>query len=397
MRSILRESANSAAAVEMDQGGSGVTGIVLMLLSRAPTSSVIHKDFPEFFAYRDIAFWWKYFLNPDMTAFQNNPLQMASLGSGSSLQEIPRMNVQLLWSWNQQERGYQVSATGMTIGALHCAPNPALYVGKPTPTARWPSTATPSFHVAKPAIRGEDDIVYRKNLPSFADDEVVDTAGKSVEAFLLNSAASKQHHATLVRRSKATGARAVTAHALPKSGVQDGPQGVLSQRDSELLLSYLTVPYIRMPLVLQFFSSNDRIHKLSSHKLRGIVDGVLFEPQACLEAHVTNIEPVVVPTQHSNLLASPYGLLLNELVHSPAQAIRCIIALLKAGLDLDTGQVCDIDAFDFNVSVDIILYAARLGSRVDNYITFLIAYVDQPSELVNGPLRGVSLDTSGIR
>jgi hypothetical protein len=51
-RSILRESANSVAAVEMDQGGSGISGVVIMLLSRAPTASVIHKDFPEFFAYR---------------------------------------------------------------------------------------------------------------------------------------------------------------------------------------------------------------------------------------------------------------------------------------------------------------------------------------------------------
>ena len=48
-----------------------------MLLTRAPTSSVIHKDYPEFFAYRDIAFWWKWFLNPDMTAFPNSPLAMA--------------------------------------------------------------------------------------------------------------------------------------------------------------------------------------------------------------------------------------------------------------------------------------------------------------------------------
>ena len=32
-------------------------------------------------------------------------------------------------------------------------------------------------------------------------------------------------------------------------------QQVLSQRDSELLISYLTVPYLRVPLVLTFFAS----------------------------------------------------------------------------------------------------------------------------------------------
>ena len=30
--------------------------------------------------------------------------------------------------------------------------------------------------------------------------------------------------------------------------------GALSQRDSELLLSYLTVPYLRLPLVVSFFA-----------------------------------------------------------------------------------------------------------------------------------------------
>jgi len=97
-----------------------------------------------------------------------------------------------------------------------------------------------------------------------------------------------------------------------------------------------------------------------------------------------------------NLLASPYGLLLNELVHSPTTAIRCICSLLQAALALDTGAVCDIDAIDFNVSVDIILYVARLGSRVDNYIAFLLDYIDNPKDCTNGPLRGVWLDESGI-
>ena len=36
----------------------------------------------------------------------------------------------------------------------------------------------------------------------------------------------------------------------------------LGQHDAELLLSYLTVPYLRVPLVVSFFATDDRIHSL---------------------------------------------------------------------------------------------------------------------------------------
>ena len=80
-------------------------------------------------------------------------------------------------------------------------------------------------------------------------------------------------------------------------------QAHLSQRDSELLLSYLTVPYLRMPLVLTFFASNDRIHKLGSTKLRRILDSVLFEPQRCLQMDATAISPA--PENRAYRLSAP--------------------------------------------------------------------------------------------
>ena len=69
MRSILRESANSAAAVGMDAHGTGASGIVMMLLTRAPTSSVIQRDYSEFFAFRDIAFCTQSSPHPHLTPF----------------------------------------------------------------------------------------------------------------------------------------------------------------------------------------------------------------------------------------------------------------------------------------------------------------------------------------
>jgi hypothetical protein len=46
----------------------------------------------------------------------------------------------------------------------------------------------------------------------------------------------------------------------------------LGQHDSELLLSYLTVPYLRVPLVVSFFASEDRIHLLQMPRLQALLD-----------------------------------------------------------------------------------------------------------------------------
>jgi hypothetical protein len=49
------------------------------------------------------------------------------------------------------------------------------------------------------------------------------------------------------------------------------------QRDSELLLSFLTVPYLRVPLVASFFAAEDRIHALRAEELRELYSAAIFE------------------------------------------------------------------------------------------------------------------------
>ena len=44
--------------------------------------------------------------------------------------------------------------------------------------------------------------------------------------------------------------------------------GCLRPRESELLLQYLTVPYLRVPLLLRFFSSAAHVHALGNPKLQ---------------------------------------------------------------------------------------------------------------------------------
>ena len=238
--------------------------------------------------------------------------------SGGPTTRFPRMRAILQFQWDESVGGYKVISLGQE---LTCRPNPnrpdpvtgQLVPPEQLPKHRYPSTASPSYYILPPAIRTEDDVIYRPNLPSFEDDK---------------------------------------------------EQGqVLGQRDSELLISFLTVPYIRLPLVLTFFASDDRVHKLQSQKLRDLLDSLLFEPGKYLSVDMTGVEPVMVPSQHTNLLATPFGLLLNELHRSPSNVLQAVIRLLEGAFGLDTGSVCDPgeEVTDFNSSTNIILYAVRLG------------------------------------
>jgi hypothetical protein len=60
--------------------------------------------------------------------------------------------------------------------------------------------------------------------------------------------------------------------------------GNLGQRDSELLLSFLTVPYLRIPLIMNFFASDNRVQALKSRQLRDMLEHALVEPAryACM-------------------------------------------------------------------------------------------------------------------
>ena len=150
------------------------------------------------------------------------------------LRRMDRMEAQLVFSWDETKGSYSVSVLIGGAVQLRCSPPPppaGVLEVEPPPTHRFPSVATPSFFMDAPPVKTEDDIIYRPSLPDFRD----------------------------------------------KYGQ------VLNQRDSELLLSYLTVPYMRLPLLLTFFATEDRVHKLQSQDLRSILDSVMFEPSKYLQ------------------------------------------------------------------------------------------------------------------
>lgn len=157
------------------------------------------------------------------------------------------------------------------------------------PTHRFPSLADPSAYTAPTRVEGEDDLLHMWELPDFGELE-----GNSVKA--------------------------------------------LGQHDSELLLSYLTVAYLRVPLVVSFFASEDRIHLLQVPKLQKLLDAVLFEPGAHLPAHSTELEPQDVPASAPELLGTPHCLLINELMRSPATLVEVRARVSSDSVAFTDGQ-----------------------------------------------------------
>lgn len=142
--------------------------------------------------------------------------------------------------------------------------------------------------------------------------------------------------------------------------------GRLRQRESELLASYLTVPYMRIPLILQFFATPERILALGAPELRELLDYVLFEPDLWQNAYATYI-PKVVPAPNRTHLGTPCGLLFNELQKAPHGIVKCITSLLTLALELDTGKYSPR-------SSAILLYVVRLCVRVDGFMTYIIKH-----------------------
>jgi len=146
----------------------------------------------------------------------------------------------------------------------------------------------------------------------------------------------------------------------------------LQQKDIELLLSYLTVPYMRIPLVLGFFATNDRIHTLMDTNLRALLDAVVFEPGRHLPLGY-GAAPEEVPAPDIKQIAAPYGLLLNEVYRSPEGLLASIRKLLA--------QARELDSRDPGASnVPIILYICRVIFRVYNYVTFVVRLADADNQ-----------------
>ena len=324
--------------------GHGFYKVNSILADDLPHHSSLLRNFPELVAYRDIAYTWKVLLNPDF--------QAALEGSGFS-GIPPAIHGQLVWSEGDV-------ANTLTVKCNIMNPLPAT----PRMDHAHRSVMDPARYVKD--AETEEDILYAPVLPDFNNTSANKAIDPSLDTTVPVRLESKADHS-------------------------------LSQRDAELLLTSMTVPYLRLPLILTFFSTGDRVHKLVSKKLCRILEAATFENGRHLPVALVNVKPTVVPTQKEELLATSYGALLNELCRAPHTVFRALESLLKSSLALDTGSPTNIDpetwyeADTFNSHTQIILFISRIAARVENYATFLVDHVTGDSVSINAPLREVGL------
>lgn len=122
--------------------------------------------------------------------------------------------------------------------------------------------------------------------------------------------------------------------------------GRLSGHHSELLVSYLTAPYLRIPLVLRLLSDESRVRALASPELQGVLDSVLFEPGQWRPPRRGNRAPCPLeqipapfsPTGRGDHLATPHGLLINELTKSPEATFEAVARMMETSVEMDTGR-----------------------------------------------------------
>ena len=120
------------------------------------------------------------------------------------------------------------------------------------------------------------------------------------------------------------------------------------------------VPYMRIPLVLNFFSK-DRVNILFRKELRVVLRSILFEPRTWVAPQSrTKIEEIPTPKQN---LATPYGLLMNEILFSPRATVEPLLKILENGVTLAVGNY----ASSF---VEVFLFLIRLAVQVEGYIVY---------------------------
>ena len=111
----------------------------------------------------------------------------------------------------------------------------------------------------------------------------------------------------------------------------------LRARDAELLLQYLLVPYLRIPLLVRFLADRGRLQALMAPQLQAVLDAAVFEPGPWRSPASLGVTEVV-PCTDRTTLATPAGLLVQELRYAPAPFVASLEQMIEAALEMDVGK-----------------------------------------------------------
>lgn len=185
------------------------------------------------------------------------------------------------------------------------------------------------------------------------------------------------------------------ARTLPSFG------GSLNQEEAEMVLSFLTTPYLRIPLLLDFFSSGDRSSHLFVKEVQEVLRAALFEPGAYSSGSVSLFSlpacDMKIPLPHSlqgapsfsfshgeglynqgerlpsngvventshrdSLLGTTHGLLLNELIRDPHPVLGPLWHLLQKTTAIGSCSIYSTHAsyifFIIELICDVLAYSS---------------------------------------
>jgi thiol-disulfide isomerase/thioredoxin len=139
-------------------------------------------------------------------------------------------------------------------------------------------------------------------------------------------------------------------------------RGPFSEEESERFLSFLTVPYMAAPLILNFFTDG-RVGALLNERLQSIVESVLFEPLA-FAGRPSPSDVVPAPeSSRKDVLGTPLGTLMNEVMNTPDGILEPLLKLCHEAADLCIGTYQS--AF-----TKLLLFLVRTAVRVESFFIF---------------------------
>lgn len=151
--------------------------------------------------------------------------------------------------------------------------------------------------------------------------------------------------------------------------------GALNDSEAELFMQYLTVPYLRVPLLMHFFAQPSHVHALGHPRLQAALDAAMFEPGLWQHTRFKTL-PESVPAPEREHLATPSGILFNELVRSPAGLTVPLLRLIELALELDSGRYSPDSP-----NCAAILYVIRTAVRIEGFVRAVLKANRAPAEV----------------